>query len=48
MNDAQLKLRESWLDLAYTIAKALGVIALSQRLGLTPKLWVRERMNRDD
>lgn len=40
------RLREAWRDLAYQLAKALGLITLIRRLGMEPKAWVRERERR--
>ncbi len=47
MQDDLDRLREAWLDFAYLVVKALGIIALVRRLGMLPKAWVTEREARD-
>ncbi len=47
MQDDLDRLREAWLDLAYSMVKAVGIVALVRRLGMQPKAWVTEREARD-
>ncbi len=40
-------LREAVKDFVFEVVKALGLIRLTERLGMTPRPWVREREIRD-
>lgn len=42
------RLREAWLDFGFQVLKALGIVALVQRLGWKLKPWAQEREARDD
>jgi hypothetical protein len=42
------ELREAWLNLAYEVGKALGLIRLAKRRGWKLKPWVQEREERDE
>jgi hypothetical protein len=43
LDDDLARLRKAWLDFAYTVLKAVGVVALVRRAGMEPKAWVRDR-----
>jgi hypothetical protein len=43
LDDELAELRRAWLDLAYSLVKASGMLSLIRRMGLTPKDWIRER-----
>lgn len=47
LDEEREQLREAGRDLGYQVFRALGMIALVRRLGMTPKPWIREREKRD-
>lgn len=48
MQDDMERLREAWLDLAFAVLSAVGVVWLARRLGRKLKPWAAEREHRHD